>query len=51
MKSPIAKEHFAGRPVNSQVDPDRRGHAGQDTDIIRYLIIRYRIDRMRAPRA
>jgi hypothetical protein len=43
MKRPIVKDRLAGRPVSSRVDLDRRGHAGQDTDVIRYLI-----DRMRA---
>jgi hypothetical protein len=43
MKRRIVKDQLAGRPVSLRVDLDGRGHAGQETDAIRYLI-----DRMRA---
>jgi hypothetical protein len=43
MKRHIVKDQLTGRPVSSRVDLDGRGHAGQETDAIRYLI-----DRMRA---
>jgi hypothetical protein len=43
MKMPIVKDQPAGRSVSSRVELDRRGHAGQDIDAIRYLIDRTRI--------